>query len=124
MVAWQWLEWAWVPALAVGLAACFAESLTRRDVLTARGIERHSGLLGRRVTLVSYQSVQSITVHEPGSGSRFDVGTVDIRADGRVHRLVAVVAPYEVAAIIERARAEAKPSPRPTACSPREPDLR
>jgi membrane protein YdbS with pleckstrin-like domain len=101
---WRGLEWAWIAALALGLIACIAESAFRRDRLLPEGLERRSGLLGRRIRLVPYESIQSVTVQEPGKGSRFDVGTVVLRVDGGEHRLVAVCAPNEVADIIETER--------------------
>jgi hypothetical protein len=107
-LAWPWLEWAWIAALILGLGACISEGLHRRDRLTSEGIERRSGLFGRRRRSVPYRSVESVKVELPRRGSIFDVGTLVLRADGRDLRLVAIVAPHEVARLIEQARTAVK----------------
>lgn len=104
LTGWRGVEWMWIAALALGLIACISESAFRRDRLLPEGLERRSGLLGRRIRLVPYESIQSVTVQEPGKGSGFDVGTVVLRVDGGEQRLVAVCAPNEVANIIEAER--------------------
>jgi hypothetical protein len=110
VLGWHQPESAWVAALALGCAACASESLHRRDRLLPEGIERRSGILGGRVRLVPYGSIEYVTVQEPGRGSRVDVGTIVIRAIGDAHRLVAVCAPYEVADFIQKAREAARAS--------------
>lgn len=101
---WPGLEWTWIIVLLLGLAGCVSESVHRRDRLTQEGIERQSGLFGLRRRLVPYRQIEFVRIEEPGRGSRFDVGTVVVRANGRHERLVAILAPHEVARIIERAR--------------------
>ena len=93
-------------SLVLGLGFCVSEVACRRDRLTPEGIERRSGILGRRVLLIPYRSVTLVKVERPGRRSRLDVGTVAIRADGTQHWLVAVQAPGEIEALIERCRRE------------------
>lgn len=105
---WSWLEWAWIPILILGCAACFSESAHRRDRLLPEGLERRSGLLGRRVRLVPYASIEFVNVESTGSGSRPDLGTVVIRAGRESHRLVGIRAPYDVADLLEAQRKAAR----------------
>jgi hypothetical protein len=98
------LEWSWIPALLLGLVSCVAELVNRRDRLTATGIERRSGILGRRHRLIPYRAIELVKVESPGRGSRFDVGTVVLRTHEGQERLVAIVSPHEVARIIELRR--------------------
>lgn len=102
-VSWSWLEWGWLLALTLGLAACLAEGFHRRDGLTEAGLEGRSGILGRRRVLVPYNAIELVTVHEPGRGSSFDVGTVIVRSRAGTHRLVGIAEPYKVAEAIESA---------------------
>lgn len=99
-------EWSWIPALLLGLVSCVAELVNRSDRLTTAGIERRSGILGRRRKLIPYRAIELVKVEEPGRGSRFDVGTVVLRTRDAQERLVAIVAPHEVARIIGMNRKE------------------
>lgn len=98
------LEWSWAAALLLGLGSCASEVAHRRDRLTTEGIERRSGILGRRRKLIPYRAVELVKVEEPGRDSEFDVGTVVIRTTGGQERLVAIDSPHEVARIIEMQR--------------------
>lgn len=100
---WKWLEWGWIPLLILGCAVSFSESVHRRDRLVPEGLERRSGLLGRRVRLVPYESIELVTVDAQGSG-RLDVGTVVVRAGGEIHRLVGIRAPHDVADLLNAER--------------------
>ena len=107
-VWWPWLESAWIGVLLLGLTACFSELAFRRDRLTADGIERRSGLFGRKRTLVPYRNVESVTVERPGRGSAWDVGTVTVLLSGNAIRLIGIAEPNEVASIIEQCRRKAQ----------------
>jgi hypothetical protein len=110
---WPGLEWAWIVSLVLGLGACVSELASKRDCITREGIERRSGLFGLRQRLVTYREIEFVKVEEPGRGSRFDVGTLVIRVSGRQERLVAIVAPHEVARIIEQGRKSVTNAQRP-----------
>lgn len=108
LLDWPSVEFGWVAALTAGVTACVLEGVNRCDRLTAEGIERQSGLFGRKRALLPYHTVESVKVEIPGRGSSLDVGTVVIQANGQQVRLVAIVAPYEVARIIEQQRQAAR----------------
>lgn len=82
----------------------FADALD--DYLEGRRDHRRSLRPTRNVRrkLVPYRESELVRVEEPGRGSRFDVGTVVLRVSGGQERLVAIVAPHEVARIIEQGR--------------------
>ncbi|HXO26639.1 MAG TPA: PH domain-containing protein [Thermoanaerobaculia bacterium] len=90
--------------LLVGIAAAFSESVFRTDYLTAAGLERTSGVLGRKREVIPYGSIELVKIEEPGLSAFFDVGDVILRASGREHRLAAVVEPYELASAFESLR--------------------
>jgi hypothetical protein len=100
----RWIGIGLTTTLLVGIAAVFSESVFRTDYLTAAGLERTSGLLGRKREVIPYGSIELVKVEEPGLSAYFDVGDVIVRASGREYRLAAVVEPYELALAFESLR--------------------
>jgi hypothetical protein len=114
VVGWTWFVDTLAPSLsprtailsttALALASILADAAFRRDTLTTCGVERRSGLLGRRAVVIPYSTINSVTVEEQRyESSPFDVGDVLVATDQGVFRLVAVLAPRDVASLIQKA---------------------
>jgi membrane protein YdbS with pleckstrin-like domain len=102
----RWIVMGFAALFFLGVAACVSEMAFRTDYLTSAGLERRSGLLGRKRLVVPYASIELVKVEEPGLGTSFDVGDVIVRANGREHRLAYVLEPYEIASAIESLRVD------------------
>jgi membrane protein YdbS with pleckstrin-like domain len=97
-------DWAWGPILLLGLVLSLLEMGRRVDRLTAEGIERRAGILGRRVHLIPYSTIELVDVRFPLLGRAADTGDLRVRADGRDHWFLAIKHPEEIEAAVEHLR--------------------